>query len=313
MSAHAQDAPLLIIAGETSGDQHGAEMIRVLREDFPELPIFGVGGDHLRAAGVETLFDIEALNVVGLVEVLAKVPSGLLMARRLLRAARARGTRVVVVIDAPGFNLPFARGAKQAGLQVVYYVSPQIWAWRRNRVYKVARRVEKMLTLFPFEVPFYAAAGVDAEYVGHPFLDRLPDLPERSHAARALGLDETRPIVALLPGSRRREVEHLLEHMLAALSLIRDHLPEVQGVLPMAPTVPDAVAKVVSNFSGPLTVVDQQSLTALRAADFAMVASGTATLEAGLIGTPMVIVYRVNRPNRLVGPSATPGSPHWSD
>ena len=132
MDSHAQDAPLLIIAGETSGDQHGAAMVRVLREDFPDLPIFGVGGEQLRAAGVETLFDVEALNVVGLVEVLAKVPSGLLMARRLLRAARERGARVVVVIDAPGFNLPFARWAKQAGLQVVYYVSPQIWAWRQN-------------------------------------------------------------------------------------------------------------------------------------------------------------------------------------
>ena len=229
MKSQVQDAPLLIVAGETSGDQHGAEMIRILREDFPDLPIFGVGGDHLRAAGVETLFDIEALNVVGLVEVLAKVPSGLLMARRLLRAARERGTRVVVVIDAPGFNLPFARWAKQAGLRVVYYVSPQIWAWRRNRVHKVARRVEKMLTLFPFEVPFYAAAGVDAEYVGHPFLDRLPDLPDRRDAARALKLDEKHPIVALLPGSRRREVEHLLEPMLAALSLIRDNCPKCKA------------------------------------------------------------------------------------
>ena len=294
MKAHAQDAPLLIIAGETSGDQHGAEMIRILREEFPDLPIFGVGGDHLRATGVETLFDIEALNVVGLVEVLAKVPSGLLMARRLLRAARERGARVVVVIDAPGFNLPFARWAKLAGLRVVYYVSPQIWAWRQNRVRKVARRVEKMLTLFPFEAPFYAAAGVDAEYVGHPFLDRLPELPDRAHAARALELDARRPIVALLPGSRRREVEHLLDPMLAALGLIRDRLPEVQGVLPVAPTVSDAVQEGLSGFSGALTVADQQSLTALCAADFALIASGTATLEAGLIGTPMVIVYRVS-------------------
>ena len=295
MRAHSQDAPLLIIAGETSGDQHGAEMIRVLREEFPDLHVFGVGGDQMRAAGVETLFDIETLNVVGLVEVLAKVPSGLLMARQLLRAARERGTRVVVVIDAPGFNLPFARWAKQAGLRVVYYVSPQIWAWRRNRVHKVARRVEKMLTLFPFEVPFYAAAGVDAEYVGHPFLDRLSGLPDRCNAALALELEVKRPIVALLPGSRRREVEHLLEPMLAALSLIRDRLPKVQGVLPVARTVTDVVGKVVSGFSGPLKVVDQHSLTALSAADFALIASGTATLEAGLIGTPMVIVYRVSR------------------
>ena len=294
MKVHAQDAPLLMIAGETSGDQHGAEMIRVLKEEFPDLPIFGVGGDHMRAAGVETLFDIQALNVVGLVEVLAKVPSGLLMARRLLRTARRRQTRVVVVIDAPGFNLTFARWAKKAGLRVVYYVSPQIWAWRQNRVHKVARRVDKMLTLLPFEAPFYAAAGVEAEYVGHPFLDRLPDLPERSYAAQDLGLDDRRPIVALLPGSRRREVEHLLEPMLSALSLMRDRLPDVQGVLPAAPAVSDAVRKVVSGYSGALTVVDGQSLTALCAADFALVASGTATLEAGLIGTPMVIVYRVN-------------------
>ena len=294
MKAPALDAPLLIIAGETSGDQHGAEMIRALREEFPDLHVFGVGGDHLRAEGVETLFDIEALNVVGLVEVLAKVPSGLLMARRLLRAARKRGTRVVVVIDAPGFNLPFARWAKQAGLTVVYYVSPQIWAWRQNRVHKVARRVEKMLTLFPFEVPFYAAAGVDAEYVGHPFLDRLPGLPDRSRAARALDLDESRPIVALLPGSRRREVEQLLDPMLAALSLVRDRLPEVQGVLPVAPTVSAAVGNAVSGYPGPLAIVEQQSLAALCAADFALIASGTATLEAGLIGTPMVIVYRVS-------------------
>ena len=295
MTRHGQDAPLLIIAGETSGDQHGAAMIRVLREDFPDLPIFGVGGDHLRAAGVETLFDIEALNVVGLVEVLAKAPSGLLMARRLLRATRERGARVVVLIDAPGFNLLFARWARQAGLRVVYYVSPQIWAWRQNRVHKVARRVDKMLTLFPFEVPFYAAAGVDAEYVGHPFLDCLSGLPDRSQAARTLGLDEKRPIVALLPGSRRREVELLLEPMLAALDLIRDGLPEVQGILPAAPTVTDTVQRIAAGFSGALTVVDQQSLTALCAADFALVASGTATLEAGLIGTPMVVAYRVNR------------------
>ena len=295
MDSHAQDAPLLIIAGETSGDQHGAAMARVLREDFPDLSIFGVGGEHMRAAGVETLFDVEALNVVGLVEVLAKVPSGLLMARRLLQAARERGVRVVVLIDAPGFNLPFARWAKQAGLQVVYYVSPQIWAWRQNRIHKVARRVDKMLTLFPFEVPFYAAAGVDAEYVGHPLLDCLPGLPDRIQAAQTLGLDTQRPIVALLPGSRRREVELLLQPMLAALSLIRHDLPEVQGVLPVAPTVAETVQQIVSGFPGALTVVSQQSLTAFSAADFALVASGTATLEAGLIGAPMVIVYRVNR------------------
>ena len=131
----------------------------------------------MRAAGVETLFDIEALNVVGALEVCTKIPQGLRMARCLRQEAMHRQTRVAVLIDTPGFNLPFARQLKNAGLRVVYYVSPQIWAWRQGRVHKIARRVDKMLTLFPFEVPFYTGAGVDAEYVGHPLIDRLQHLP----------------------------------------------------------------------------------------------------------------------------------------
>ena len=177
-ASHAgQAAPLLIVAAEASGDQHGAALVRALRGGFPHLQVYGVGGDHMRAAGVETLFDVQALNVVGVVEILAKVPSGLRMAQQLLRAAARRGTQVAVLIDAPGFNLTFARWAKRAGLSVVYYISPQIWAWRQGRVKRMARSVDKMLTLFPFEVPFYTAAGVDAEYVGHPLLDHLHHLP----------------------------------------------------------------------------------------------------------------------------------------
>jgi lipid-A-disaccharide synthase len=290
-----QDAPLLMVAAEASGDQHGAALVRALRERFPQLQVYGLGGDHMRAAGVETLFDVQALNVVGVVEILAKVPSGLRMAHQLLRAAARRGTQVAVLIDAPGFNLTFARLAKRAGLSVVYYISPQIWAWRQSRVKRVARSVDKMLTLFPFEVPFYTAASVDAEYVGHPLLDHLHHLPTPTQAARSLGLDAQAPIVALLPGSRRQELRSLLPTMLAAFQRIRQRLPGVQGIIPVAPTLTmDEVQQFLTHYPMPLTVISGQSHTVLCAAHFALVASGTATLEAGLIGTPMVVVYKMH-------------------
>ena len=249
----------------------------------------------MRAAGVETLFDVQALNVVGVVEILAKVPAGLHMAYRLLREAVRRGTHVVVLIDAPGFNLTLARFAKRAGLSVVYYISPQIWAWGQHRVKRVARSVDKMLTLFPFEVPFYTAAGVDAEYVGHPLLDHLHHLPSAAHAAHSLGLDAQYPIVALLPGSRRQELHGLLPMMLAAFQRIQQRLPQAQGIIPVAPTLAlDEVQLLLTHYPIPMTVIQGQSQTALRAAHFALVTSGTATLEAGLIGTPMVVVYKMH-------------------
>ncbi len=291
-----QPAPLLLVAAEASGDQHGAAMLRALRVCMPTLQVYGIGGEQLRAAGMETLFDIQNLNVVGVVEILVKVPSGLRMARQLLRAAAQRGTRVVVLIDAPGFNLTFARMAKRAGLRVIYYIGPQIWAWRRHRLKRVARYVDTMLTLFPFEVPFYTAAGVDAAYVGHPLLDHLQPLLTPTDAAQSLGLDPTRPIVALLPGSRRQELRYLLPPMLQALQCLRQHLPHVQGVLPVASTLAMAAVRALlpPYNAPPVTLVQGQSHTVLRAAHFAWVASGTATLEAGLIGTPMVIVYKMH-------------------
>jgi lipid-A-disaccharide synthase len=284
-----------MVAGEASGDQHGATLVQALREQHAHLQVYGLGGEQMRAMGVETLFDVGTLNVVGAVEVLAKIPQGLRMARCLRTEAVRRGTRVAVLIDAPGFNLPLARQLKRAGLRVIYYVSPQIWAWRQGRVKKIARRVDKMLTLFPFEVPFYTAAGVAAEYVGHPLLDRLQHLPSPQQAAALCGLESQRPIVALLPGSRSHEIQRLLPPMLAAFQCIKQRLPQVQGLLPVAPTIPLAeVQRIVQRFALELTVIQGQSHTALCAATFAMVASGTATLEAGLIGTPMVVLYRVH-------------------
>src|SRR5262245_40741433 len=284
-----------MVAAEASGDQHGAALVRALHERFPPLQVYGLGGDHMRAAGVETLFDVQALNVVGVVETLVKVPAGLRLAYRLLREAARRGTRVAVLIDAPGFNLNFARLAKRAGLSVVYYISPQIWAWRQHRVKRVARYVDKMLTLFPFEVPFYTAAGIDAEYVGHPLLDCVQHLPSVAQAAQTLGLDARYPIMALLPGSRRQELRRLLPTMLAAFQRVQQRLPTLQGIIPVAQTLTVAeIQQMLGHCPVPVTVIAGQSHTVLRAADFALVTSGTATLEAGLIGTPMVVVYKMH-------------------
>jgi lipid-A-disaccharide synthase len=292
---------LLIVAGETSGDQLGAALVQALMAQVASVRIYGVGGDQMRRAGVETLFDIERLNAVGIAEICTKIPYGLYMARRLLQAARERGTRLVVLVDAPGFNLPFAYLAKRMGLRVVYYVSPQIWAWRQGRVKKVARRVDAMLTLFPFEVPFYTSAGVQAAYVGHPIVDRLETLPSVVQSIHSLGLDPDRQTVAVLPGSRGQEIRQLLLPMLAAVALMRQQHPTLQAVLPLAPAVNrHLVTSLLEQAAVPVTLVQGQSLEALQASQVALVASGTATLEAGLIGTPMVVLYKVHPVTELL-------------
>ena len=290
------EVSLLVVAGETSGDQHGAALVQALVARLPRLHVYGVGGAHMRAAGVQTLYGLDALNTVGLVEVMTKIPSGVRLARRLVREALRRGTRVVVLIDSPVFNLFLARKAKRAGLRVIYYISPQIWAWRRGRITKIARRVDTMLTLFPFEVPLYAAAGVDAVYVGHPVVDRVRAVPPTAQVRQLLGLGPTRrPVVALLPGSRRHEIRRLLPPMLEALQRMMACVPDIHGVLSLAPTVARRdIQPWLDRAAVPLTIVESRTLEALRAAQVALVASGTATLEAGLLGTPMVVMYKVH-------------------
>ncbi len=294
------EASLLVVAGEASGDQHGAALVQALVARLPRLHVYGVGGAHMRAAGVQTLYDLEVLNTIGLVEVMTKILSGVRLARRLVREALRRGTRVVVLIDAPVFNVFLARQAKRVGLRVIYYISPQVWAWRRGRITKIARRVDTMLTLFPFEVPMYAAAGVHAAYVGHPVVDRVRAIPATPQVRKLLGLHPTRPVVALLPGSRRHEIRRLLPPMLEALQRMISHVPDIHGVLPLAPTVMRReIQPWLDRVTVPLTIVEGQSLEALRAAQVALVASGTATLEAGLLGTPMVVMYKVHAATAL--------------
>ena len=291
---------IMLAAGEASGDLHGAAVCRGLKGLAPACRLVGMGGARMAAAGMELLVDVTASAVVGGSEALSRLPV-LYRALHRLRAALEEAPRpaALVLIDFPEFNLRLARAARRVGVPVVYFIPPQVWAWRRGRVRTIRRLVSLVLAVFPFEPPFYRLAGVPVAFVGHPLLDALADAPDRAAARRELGLAAGARVVGLLPGSRREEVARMLPVMGAAAARIRAATPEVQFVLARAPTVEaEAIARHVDGMTG-LTMVDGRTHAVLRAADLALVTSGTATLEAALLGTPMVVCYRLSRVSGL--------------
>ena len=287
---------IMLAAGEASGDLHGAAVCRGLKGLAPACRLVGMGGARMAAAGMELLVDVTASAVVGGSEAVSRLPV-LYRALHRLRAALEEAPRpaALVLIDFPEFNLRLARAARRVGVPVVYFIPPQVWAWRRGRVRTIRRLVSLVLAVFPFEPPFYRLAGVPVAFVGHPLLDALADAPDRAAARRELGLAAGARVVGLLPGSRREEVARMLPVMGAAAARIRAATPEVQFVLARAPTVEaEAIARHVGGMTE-LTMVAGRAHAVLRAADLALVTSGTATLEAALLGTPMVVCYRLSR------------------
>jgi lipid-A-disaccharide synthase len=283
---------LLISCGEPSGEFYAAELVAELRKRHPDLEAFGLGGDRLAATNVRLLAHLRDLAVVGLVEVLSHL-------RRLKRlfdsvVAEAARTRpdVAVLIDYPDFNLRLARELKKLGIPVVYYVSPQLWAWRRGRIKDVKRDVAKMLVIFPFEEQIYRDAGVPVAFVGHPLIDHVKPPSDRSAVAARLGLAAERPVIALLPGSRNKEVGFNLPPMLEAVKLLRERRPELQFVLAAAPHLRAGAFQEAS--SAGVTLLEGVTRDVLSAARVAIVASGTATVETALTLTPMVVVYRLS-------------------
>lgn len=283
---------LLISCGEPSGEFYAAELVAELRKEHPDLEAFGLGGDRLASENVRLLAHLEDLAVVGLFEVL----SHLRRLKRLFDSVVAEAARVrpdlAVLIDYPDFNLRLARELKKLGIPVVYYVSPQLWAWRRGRIKDVKRDVAKMLVIFPFEEPIYREASVPVAFVGHPLIDHVKPPTDRAAIARKLGLSGDRPVIALLPGSRNKEVGFNLPPMLGAVGLLREKRPELQFVLAGAPhlranALQDATAAGV-------TVREGSTRDVLSSARVAVVASGTATVETALTLTPMVVVYRLS-------------------
>jgi len=282
---------LLVSAGEASGELYGAGLIQALRRRVPDLECFGVGGAGMRAAGCDTVVDARALSVVGITEILSHLPGIYREFRRLLRAADERKPDAAIVIDSPAFNFKVARAMHQRGVPVIYYVCPQLWAWREGRVRRFHKWVKKALVIFPFEETWYRERGVDAEYVGHPLADAPPPSLSREEFAAKFGLDPTKQWIALLPGSRKKEVAMNLPALTAGAARLKG---DFEFVLPAASTLERSwLDDKIRSCGLKVKVVEGASAT-LRHSRAAVVASGTATVEAALAGTPMVVVYRVS-------------------
>ncbi len=288
----------MIVAGEASGDRHAAALVDALREIAGPVDVFGSGGEELRARGVDILVDVKDVNIIGVPDVVRGIRRLYGALQRLFRAALDRRPDVVILVDWPDFNLRLAKKLHRAGLRVVYYISPQVWAWREYRVRQIRRDVDRMLVIFPFEQAFYDRHGVPALFVGHPLVGEVIPGTSRDEFFARHRLDPERDIIALLPGSRRREVALNLPAMAGAAEIIERARPGTQFVLPLASTVERAqVEALLGSLVDRVRLVERDTYSAVAHATFAVVVSGTATLETALLGTPLVVVYRASALN----------------
>ncbi len=296
-------AKIMITAGEASGDRLGAGLARALRERRADLDLFGMGGEQMAREGVRLVQDCGAIAVNGIFEVLARLPAIRGVMRKLALALRRERPDLLVPVDAPDFNLRLSRRAAECGVPVVYFVSPQVWAWRPGRVRSIRSLVRRMLVLFPFETEFYRRAGIPVSFVGHPLAQREEPPLSRSQILDRLGLRDGRPTVALLPGSRRVELDRLLPLMLEAARLLKRRRPDLRFLLPLAAGLPEEVARRQIESAGVRDLVIHRGdfPWILSVCDAGAVAAGTASLEAAVIGLPMVVVYRLNRLSYLIG------------
>lgn len=282
----------MLVVGEASGDVHGAQLVDALHRRDPNLKIFGVAGEQMQRTAFEALFNVAQLTGMGLVELAGNVKN-IWRAFQLLRdALKQRRPALLILIDFPDFNLRLARVAKGLGIPVLYYISPQIWAWRRGRVRQIARSVDRMAVVFPFEVEFYQRHGVNVTFVGHPLLESVSARENRETMLARFGLDPIKKTIALLPGSRHGEVSRLLPVMVEAAARLQTE-DSLQFFCLRASTIDGADLRAIIGAAN-IPIVDRDRYDAVRAADLVWTASGTATLETALLARPMVIVYRMS-------------------
>ncbi len=293
---------ILMVAGEVSGDIHGAHLVEAIHRIDPKIQLLGMGGEGLERAGMKVLFHSQDLAVVGITEVFLKLRIILRAFRILKQSLDQENPDLVILIDFPDFNLRLAKSVYRKGIPILYYISPQIWAWRPRRVHLIAQRVRKMIVFFPFEVPFYEAAGVEVEWVGHPLLDIVKPTLSKEEAFQRFGLDPQRRTIGLLPGSRIQEVERLFPSLLASAHLLYREVPDLQFIIPLAPGIPrTTLSSLLSNISIPVKVVEGWTYDAMNLSELLIMASGTTTLEAAILGKPMIIIYKVSLPSYWVG------------
>lgn len=287
-----------IVAGEASGDILGAGLIRSLRLRYPNARFVGIGGDEMIAEGFHSLVPMERLSVMGLVEVLGRIRELFDIRARLMNYLLATPPDVVIGIDSPDFTLGIERRCRDAGIPTAHYVSPSVWAWRQKRIFTIAKSVNLMLTLFPFEARFYEEHGVPVAFVGHPLADRIPMMPDTVGARQSLGLLEDAPVLAILPGSRGGEVERLGTLFLEAARWIQGRRPDLQLVIPCVNRDREKQVRALVealDVKLAVTIVRGRSREVMASSDVVLLASGTATLEAMLLKKPMVVGYRLSR------------------
>ena len=292
---------VLIVAGEASGDMHGAGIVKALLQAEPDAEIFGIGGNHMRAAGMEILYHINAMGILGFTEVLRHLPFIRRVMRDLVGQARQRRPDVAILIDYPGFNLRLAKKLRDERIKILYYIAPQVWAWAARRVDKMKKLIDQMAVVFDFEVPLFQRAGLRTEFVGHPLLEGLrPELSRVEFFARH-HLDPELPLLGLLPGSRAQEVERLLPDMLQTARLLKKQIPHLQIALTAAPTVERQVYKNYLKGENGVRVVEHGPYEVMRDSRACIVASGTATLETACFATPLAVVYRISPLSYAIG------------
>jgi len=285
---------IMLSVGEASGDMHGASVANALKLLQPDIELFGMGGKAMQAAGVTINYDIAGLGVMGFVEVIKNLGKLFELRDNLAALMDRERPDALVVIDYPDFNMRLAKIAKAKGIPVVSYISPSAWAWRRGRAKSVAGTVDKVAAIFPFEAEVYREAGADVTFVGHPLLDIVKPALTKQAAYRHFNADCRRPVVLLMPGSRRQEISKLLPVMLDACRLILEKLPDCQFFLPVASTISrEILQNIIDNHHIPVHLTTDHTYDLMGIADVAVAASGTATLETSLMGTPTVIIYKV--------------------
>lgn len=285
---------VMLSCGEASGDLYAGALVAALRERDPGVTVFGLGGERLLAAGGELVGDYRHLSVTGLVEALRVLPESYAMYRRLVAAARRESPDVLVLIDYPDFNFRLMSAVRALGVPVVYYVSPQLWAWRSGRIQTMKRVVDRVLPIFPFEEAIYRREGIDVRFVGHPLIDLAVATESRDPLARRLDLDPARPIVALLPGSRPNELQRHVPVLAAAVPRIASAVVGTQFIVARAPNLADSFFAPFQGVGAPVRVVEGHTDDVLAACDVVITASGTATVQAALHDKPMVVVYRLS-------------------
>jgi len=286
---------VVIVAGEASADLHGANLVLSMKKLDPGIRFFGIGDKEMEEAGVEILFSSSEMAVVGITEVFARFPAILMAFSRMKSFLKETRPDLLILIDYPDFNIRLAGVAKRYNVPILYYISPQVWAWRKGRVKKIADRVDRMAVIFPFEEEFYRECNIDVEYVGHPLMDTIPHNPSKALALKELGLEETSPVLGLLPGSRKEEVKNHLPAMVEAVEILASRYGGLQCVLPIASTIPkDLIFPIIEPSPVPIRTTGGMLGKSLAACDLALVTSGTATLETAIAGIPMIVVYKLS-------------------